>query len=102
MCKMLSQPWQSSTSFSCRSIRLLRPCTTYTGTGRRFDLRGEALGVAIVDDYAHHPTQIRTTLAAARGRFPGRRLWAVWQPHTYSRTQALLPSMPLHLPMRIE
>jgi UDP-N-acetylmuramate--alanine ligase len=43
-----------------------------------------------VDDYAHHPTEIRTTLAAARQRFPGRRIWAVWQPHTYSRTKALL------------
>lgn len=64
--------------------------SSYSGTGRRFDLRGEAAGVAIIDDYAHHPTQIRTTLAAARGRFPGRTLWAVWQPHTYSRTQALL------------
>ncbi len=67
-----------------------RALEAYTGTGRRFDLRGEAGGVAIVDDYAHHPTQIRTTLTAARQRFPGRRLWAVWQPHTYSRTQALM------------
>jgi UDP-N-acetylmuramate--alanine ligase len=67
-----------------------RALETYLGTGRRFDLRGEASGVAVIDDYAHHPTQIRTTLAAARGRFPGRRIWAVWQPHTYSRTQALL------------
>jgi UDP-N-acetylmuramate--alanine ligase len=62
----------------------------FKGTGRRFELRGEEQGVTVIDDYAHHPTEIRTTLAAARTRFPGRSLWAVWQPHTYSRTQALL------------
>jgi UDP-N-acetylmuramate--alanine ligase len=62
---------------------------TFAGTARRFDLRGEFNGIAIVDDYAHHPTEIRTTLAAARARYPERRIWAVWQPHTYSRTEAL-------------
>jgi UDP-N-acetylmuramate--alanine ligase len=61
----------------------------FSGTGRRFEVRGEAAGVVIVDDYAHHPTEIRATLSAARSRYPGHRLWAVWQPHTYSRTQAL-------------
>jgi UDP-N-acetylmuramate--alanine ligase len=61
----------------------------FTGTGRRFEVRGEAAGVTVVDDYAHHPTEIRATLAAARVRFPGRRIWAVWQPHTYSRTRTL-------------
>jgi UDP-N-acetylmuramate--alanine ligase len=61
----------------------------FIGTGRRFEVRGEAGGVVVVDDYAHHPTEIRATLAAARIRYPGRRIWAVWQPHTYSRTQML-------------
>jgi UDP-N-acetylmuramate--alanine ligase len=61
----------------------------FTGTGRRFELIGEAGGVTIIDDYAHHPTAIRTTLDAARARYPARRIWAVWQPHTYSRTQSL-------------
>lgn len=61
----------------------------FTGTGRRFEVRGEVAGITMIDDYAHHPTEIRSTLAAARTRFPSRRLWAVWQPHTYSRTQAL-------------
>jgi len=61
----------------------------FTGTGRRFEVRGEAGEVTVVDDYAHHPTEIKATLAAARSRYPGRRIWAVWQPHTYSRTQAL-------------
>jgi len=61
----------------------------FSGTGRRFEIRGEAKGVTVIDDYAHHPTEIAATLAAARARYPGRRIWAVWQPHTYSRTQAL-------------
>lgn len=61
----------------------------FQGTGRRFEVRGEADGVLVIDDYAHHPTEIRATLAAARARFPGQKIWAVWQPHTYSRTQAL-------------
>ncbi len=61
----------------------------FTGTGRRFELRGEKKGITVIDDYAHHPTEIKVTLAAARTRYPGRRIWAVWQPHTYSRTQTL-------------
>ncbi len=63
---------------------------TFEGAGRRFELRGENNGVVVIDDYAHHPTAIRATLAAARGRYPGCTIWAVWQPHTYSRTQMLL------------
>ena len=62
----------------------------FGGMVRRFEITGTVGGVTIIDDYAHHPTAIRTTLAAARQRFPGRRLWAVWQPHTYSRTKLLL------------
>ena len=61
----------------------------FTGTGRRFEVRGERKGVTVVDDYAHHPTEIRATLAGAKARYPNRRIWAVWQPHTYSRTQTL-------------
>jgi UDP-N-acetylmuramate--alanine ligase len=64
----------------------------FTGTGRRFEVRGEANGVVVIDDYAHHPTEIQATLAAARSRYPRSPLWVVWQPHTYSRTQALLES----------
>ncbi|MDX2163300.1 MAG: UDP-N-acetylmuramate--L-alanine ligase [bacterium] len=62
---------------------------TFKGTGRRFERMGEMGGVIVINDYAHHPTAIRATLAAARERFPGHALWAVWQPHTYSRTRAL-------------
>jgi UDP-N-acetylmuramate--alanine ligase len=44
----------------------------------------------VIDDYAHHPTEIRSTLSAARCRYPDRSIWAVWQPHTYSRTRELI------------
>ncbi len=61
----------------------------FSGVGRRFERKGEAGGVTVYDDYAHHPTEIRATLAAARARWPAGTIWAVFQPHTYSRTQAL-------------
>ena len=63
----------------------------FGGVGRRFQVIGEVGGVTVIDDYAHHPTEIQATLAAARQHYPGRRLWAIWQPHTYSRTRLLLP-----------
>jgi UDP-N-acetylmuramate--alanine ligase len=63
----------------------------YRGVGRRFEVKGQARGITVVDDYAHHPTAIRATLAAARHRFPGKPLWVMFQPHTYSRTRAFLP-----------
>ncbi len=63
--------------------------STFVGASRRFELRGEAGGVSVFDDYAHHPTEIKATLAGARARYPDRRIWAVWQPHTYSRTHML-------------
>lgn len=64
--------------------------STYTGIGRRFEHKGAAAGVTVIDDYAHHPREIEATIDAARGRFPERRVWAVFQPHTFSRTRALL------------
>jgi len=64
--------------------------TEFRGVRRRFEVKGQAGGVVVVDDYAHHPTQIRATLLVARQRFPRRPVWAVWQPHTYSRTKTLL------------
>jgi UDP-N-acetylmuramate--alanine ligase len=65
----------------------------FSGVGRRFERLGEAGGVAVVDDYAHHPTEIAATLEAARQAFPGRRVVAVFQPHLYSRTGALAGEM---------
>jgi UDP-N-acetylmuramate--alanine ligase len=61
----------------------------FQGTARRFDIRGSSGDVIVIDDYAHHPTEIRATLAAARDSFPDQMIWVVWQPHTYSRTSAL-------------
>src|SRR3989475_1864219 len=58
----------------------------FTGVGRRFERVGEARGVTVVDDYAHHPTEVQATLAAARQAFPRRRLVAGFQPHLFSRT----------------
>jgi UDP-N-acetylmuramate--alanine ligase len=63
--------------------------STFSGAGRRFEVLGEVKGVTIIDDYGHHPTEIAATLKAARSRYPNYRIWAVWQPHTYSRTQSL-------------
>ncbi len=65
----------------------LRALSEFTGVGRRFELLGEGSGVTVVDDYAHHPTEIAASIAAARSAFPGRRLLAVFQPHLYSRTR---------------
>ncbi len=62
----------------------------FQGVGRRFQVHGTFHGATVIDDYAHHPTEIRATLGAARLRFPGARIWAVFQPHTFTRTRALL------------
>ncbi len=59
------------------------------GLYRRFQLKGEARGITILDDYGHHPTEIAATLAAARGCWPDNRLIVVFQPHRYTRTQLL-------------
>ena len=61
----------------------------FSGTDRRFEKKGEIGGVTIIDDYAHHPQEIKATLAAAKN-YPHRKLWCVFQPHTYTRTKAFL------------
>lgn len=63
--------------------------TAFSGTDRRFELKGEVCGVTILDDYAHHPTEIKATLKAAVN-YPHKTLWCVFQPHTYTRTKAFL------------
>jgi len=63
---------------------------SFAGVGRRLERKGEAHGVVVYDDYGHHPTAIRETLAAVRQLEPGRRVWAVYEPLTYHRTAALL------------
>ena len=61
----------------------------FDGTDRRFEYKGQMNGVQIIDDYAHHPTEIRATLTAAK-EYPHKKLWCVFQPHTYTRTKAFL------------
>ncbi|RIK58634.1 MAG: UDP-N-acetylmuramate--L-alanine ligase [Chloroflexi bacterium] len=65
----------------------------YRGVARRFERKGEAAGVVVYDDYAHHPIKVAATLEAARQRFPQQRIWAVFQPHTFSRTRHFLHEM---------
>ena len=62
----------------------------YRGAGRRFEQLGSVGGITLIDDYAHHPTEIVATLAAARERYAGRRLLAIVEPHTYSRVALLV------------
>ena len=61
----------------------------FKGTDRRFEYKGEINGITILDDYAHHPTEIEATLTAAKN-YPHRKIWCAFQPHTYTRTKALL------------
>ncbi len=68
--------------------------TTYDGVKRRLEKIGQTKdGVTIYDDYAHHPTAVRETLAAARTRYPRQVIWAIFEPHTYSRTKATLADL---------
>jgi UDP-N-acetylmuramate--alanine ligase len=68
---------------------VLDAVATFGGVGRRLERKGEACGVTVYDDYGHHPSAIRATIAAVRQREPGRRLWAVYEPLTFHRTAAL-------------
>ena len=61
----------------------------FHGTDRRFEIKGEVNGITIIDDYAHHPTEITATLEAAK-KYPHKTLWCAFQPHTYTRTRAFL------------
>jgi len=60
---------------------------SFTGTNRRFQYKGEINGVTIIDDYAHHPTEIKATLTSVQ-HYPHREVWCIFQPHTYTRTKA--------------
>jgi UDP-N-acetylmuramate--alanine ligase len=70
------------------------PLGGYGGVRRRFEVVGEVDGILLLDDYAHHPTEVEAMVAAARGRFPGRRIVGLFQPHTYARTRYLLDDDP--------
>lgn len=72
------------------SDKIRQILSSFRGADRRFTLRGEREGILVVDDYGHHPTEIQTTLKAARKGFPERRIVAAFQPHRFTRTQALM------------
>jgi UDP-N-acetylmuramate--alanine ligase len=74
-----------------------RGLATFDGVGRRFEHVGTVDGITVIDDYAHHPSEIAATLGAARQRFPDARVVALLQPHLYSRTQALGEAMGIAL-----
>jgi len=70
--------------------QILQLLSEFTGMDRRLMLKGRFGETVVLDDYAHHPTEIRASLAAIRQRYQPRRLWCVFQPHQYSRTRFLL------------
>ena len=74
----------------------LKALKTFSGTDRRFEYKGQIGGITIIDDYAHHPTEITATLTAAKN-FPHNTLWCIFQPHTYTRTKAFLKEFALSL-----
>jgi len=65
----------------------------FQGSSRRFELKEEINGIIVIDDYAHHPTAVKATLAAARAKYPNQKIWAVFEPHTFSRTKATLAEL---------
>lgn len=71
--------------------QLQKAIASFKGTTRRFEYIGERFGALIYDDYAHHPAEVKATLRAFRELYPKRKLWAIFHPHTFSRTKALLP-----------
>jgi UDP-N-acetylmuramate--alanine ligase len=80
--------WAAAVELGIDPAHAADAVASFAGTGRRFELRGEALGVRVIDDYAHHPTEVAAVLAAARADGAGR-LVVLFQPALFSRTQAL-------------
>ncbi|XOU94812.1 MAG: UDP-N-acetylmuramate--L-alanine ligase [Candidatus Kerfeldbacteria bacterium] len=76
-------------SFGIEIDIIKKALLNFSGIWRRFEIKGKNKGVTIVDDYAHHPTEIRATLKAAKSFFKGKRIWCVFQPHSGNRTNAL-------------
>ena len=77
-------------SLSADEKKVRSAISRFHGTWRRFEKKGESNGILVFDDYAHHPTEIRATLSAFRKQFPTQKIWAVFQPHQYSRTRVFL------------
>jgi UDP-N-acetylmuramate--alanine ligase len=80
----------AATALGVPPVAIVSALGSFVGVGRRLERKGEVAGVTVYDDYGHHPTAIRETLAAVRQREPGRRVWAVLEPLTFHRTAAML------------
>lgn len=78
----------AGSALSISEEKLLTGLKSFTGTRRRFELKGEVAGVKVIDDYGHHPTEVAVTLTAAKNLAQGGRVLVVFQPHRYSRTAA--------------
>jgi len=76
-------------ALGCTVPEMAPGLAAFRGVERRFQRLGAERGIEVVDDYAHHPTEVQATIAAARHAFPGRRLVLAFQPHLYSRTRDL-------------
>lgn len=76
--------------FNANPEKIREALASFEGTSRRFEYVGERNGAILIDDYGHHPEEIKATLKAARDFFPKRRIWCVFHPHTFTRTKALL------------
>jgi UDP-N-acetylmuramate--alanine ligase len=72
---------------------ICRGLAQFRGLRRRLESLGEPGGVALIDDFAHHPTEVGASLAAVKLKYPGRRVWCIFQPHQASRTRALLDEL---------
>lgn len=70
--------------------KIKKALASFLGTKRRFEIVGKSKGITIIDDYAHHPTKIEKTLAASRTKFEKNKIYCIFEPHTYSRTKALI------------
>jgi UDP-N-acetylmuramate--alanine ligase len=76
--------------FNAKMEKVEEALANFEGTSRRFEYIGQRNGAILIDDYGHHPEEIKATLQAAREFFPKRRIWCVFHPHTFTRTKALL------------
>ncbi|MFC1635382.1 UDP-N-acetylmuramate--L-alanine ligase [Planctomycetota bacterium] len=79
-----------ATNIGLESERVLQSLPDFTGMDRRLMMKGQVGRITVLDDYAHHPTEIRASLAAIRQRYQPKRIWCIFQPHQYSRTRFLL------------
>lgn len=88
--KAAGQISQESGKISQDSAKLLQGLANFSGTARRMEIKGEKNGIKVIDDYGHHPTEVRATLGALKEAYPKKRLICVFQPHQYSRTHQLI------------